>query len=202
MNISTEKKFKETNNRNVNDIDYKINIATQTLERNINFVQNCDNKSSIILTVIGVILTIIFTRDGLNDIIRIVNSCVKALTFCNILYLLCFLSSALTLFFGVYKLLSVLVAITSEEAVGRPEEKSRIFFSGIRKSGNYSTYSSRFYGMTREELLNDLIVEIYINADIATIKYRKYNIGLRCSIFGFVLFFTFYIAGIYIYGGV
>ena len=40
--ISEEKAVKEATPNN-EDLDYKIEIATQTLERNIGFVANCDN---------------------------------------------------------------------------------------------------------------------------------------------------------------
>lgn len=58
-------------------LEYKIEIATQTLDRNIGFVANCDNKTSIILTAFGVLLTIILTNEGLNEIFNIVKNALK-----------------------------------------------------------------------------------------------------------------------------
>ena len=43
-------------------------------------------------------------------------------------------------------------------------------FAGIRKNGNYNTYQQKFCAMSKEDFLNDLIEQIYINADIAFIK--------------------------------
>lgn len=100
---------------------------------------------------------------------------------------------------GMFNLGSVLVAKTSEEAIGRKEENSRIFFAGIRKNGDYNAYHQKFYAMSKEELLNDLIEQIYINADIAYIKYATYNRGLRCTIVGFIFFVVFLLIGLYIY---
>ena len=62
--MSTEK---NSNNTKPN-IDYQIEITTQTLERNLGFISNCDNKASIILTAVGVLLTIILTSEGLASI--------------------------------------------------------------------------------------------------------------------------------------
>lgn len=53
--------------------------------------------------------------------------------------------------------------------------------------------------MSKEDLLNDLIEQIYINADIASIKYATYNHGLRRMIIGFILFVVLLLIGIYIY---
>ncbi len=181
------------------DIEYKIDIATQTLERNIGFVTNCDNKTSIVLTAFGVLITIILTNEGLNEIFNIVKSCITTKTFCSILYLLCFAGAIFAMVLGMFNLGSVLIAKTSEEVIGRNDENSRIFFSGIRKNGDHNVYYQKFCAMNKEELLNDLIEQIYINADIASIKYATYNRGLRCTIVGFVFFVILLLIGIYIY---
>lgn len=181
------------------DIEYKIDIATQTLERNIGFVTNCDNKTSIVLTAFGVLITIILTNEGLNEIFNIVKSCIATKTFCSILYLLCFAGAIFAMVLGMFNLGSVLIAKTSEEVIGRNDENSRIFFSGIRKNGDHNVYHQKFCAMNKEDLLNDLIEQIYINADIASIKYATYNRGLRCTIVGFVFFVILLLIGIYIY---
>ena len=199
MPVSTEEKKTKNTVCEPEELDYKIEIATQTLDRNIGFVTNCDNKTSIILTAVGVLLTIILTNEGINKAFYIIKSCIGAKTFCSIFYLLCFAGSIFIMALGMFKLGSVLMAKTSEDAVGRKDATSRIFFSGIRKSGDCKTYRSRFYSMNREELLNELIEQIYINADIATQKYEKYNLGIKCTIIGFVLFVAILLIGIYLY---
>lgn len=186
---------------NDEEIEYKIEKATQTLDRNIGFINNCDSKTSIVLTALGVLLTIILTNDGLNAIFNIVRSCINEITFCNVLYLICFAITLVILFFGMYNLGSVLIARTSTNMKGDNLLNSRIFFSGIIKNGDFEMYKERFYAMNRQELLDELIAEIYINADIATKKYNKYNAGLRLSIIGFLLFILILLIGIYIYWG-
>lgn len=199
MAAASERNGQEITIIDQNEIEYKIEIATQTLDRNIGFVTNCDNKTSIILTAVGVLLTIILTNEGLNQILQILKSCIGLKNFCSILYLICFACAIFIMVFGMFNLGSVLVANTSEEAIGRKNANSRIFFGGIKESGNHTDYKQRFYTMSREELLNDLIEQIYVNADIATTKYAKYNRGLKLTILGFALFVTFLFIGIYLY---
>lgn len=199
MTVTIEKKAKTEATPNQEDLGYKIEIATQTLDRNISFVTNCDNKTSIVLAAFGVLLAIILTNEGLNEIFNIVKTCIEAKNFCSILYLLCFAGAIFVMVLGMFNLGSVLVAKTSEEAIGRKDENSRIFFAGIRKSGDYKTYNQRFYAMSKEDLLNDLIEQIYINADIASIKYATYNLGFRRTIIGFGLFVVLLLIGICIY---
>ncbi|MGN8968081.1 hypothetical protein [Intestinimonas sp. HCP28S3_D6] len=199
MTATTEEKSKNSPELNEEDLEYKIEIATQTLDRNIGFVTNCDNKTSIVLAAFGVLLAIILTNEGLNEIFTIVKACIASKTFCSILYLLCFAGAIFSMVLGMFNLGSVLVAKTSEEAIGRKDENSRIFFAGIRKNGNYNTYQQKFCAMSKEDFLNDLIEQIYINADIASIKYATYNRGLRRTIVGFIFFVVLLLIGIYIY---
>lgn len=181
------------------ELEYKIEIATQTLERNIGFISNCDTKTSIVLTVVGVLFTLILSDDGVSEISNIFSACLNTLTLFNILFLFFFIGSVGTMTFGMYKLGSVLIAKTSNKSSGDDTFKSLIFFSGIQKSGNRETYRDQFCSMSREELLNELLDEIYENADIAAQKYAKYNLGLKYATIGFVLFLTFFLFGIYIY---
>ena len=199
MTATTEEKSKNRPELNEEDLEYKIEIATQTLDRNIGFVTTCDNKTSIVLAAFGVLLAIILTNEGLNEIFNIVKACIAIKTFCSVLYLLCFAGTIFFMILGMFNLGSVLVAKTSEEAIGKKDENSRIFFTGIRKNGDYNTYHQKFCAMNKEDILNDLIEQIYINADIASIKYATYNRGLRRTIVGFVFFVVLLLIGIYIY---
>ena len=53
--------------------------------------------------------------------------------------------------------------------------------------------------MDREGLLNDLMEQIYINANIASTKYASYNRGLRRTAIGFLSFIVLLLIGIFIY---
>lgn len=184
------------------NLTQKIDIATQTLERNIGFINSCDTKTSIVLTSIGVLLTIILTNDGLSAIFQIASSCISGKTFCDVLYVVGFLASVGMLILGIWNLVRVLIAkIEPLNKFKKPSaEPSMIFFSGILNVGNKAVYRNRFLAMKDEELLDDLISEIYINSEIAKQKYRHYNLGLKLTAWGFALFILMLLAGIYIYG--
>lgn len=192
---------KQRNLNKVEKIDYedKIEIATQTLERNIGFVTNCDNKTSIVLALIGVCLTIILTNDGLNAIDNIIKTCIETKTFCSIMYLLFLVGAIMVMVLGIFSLCAALIAKTSEEAKGLTITKSRIFFTGISKHENFESYKEKFYKMSEQELLDELIAQIYINADIASQKYKKYNLGFKLVTVGFCLFVAILLIGIYLY---
>lgn len=195
-NEKEEKKEKKIPPLTQEELDSKIEMATQTLDRNISFISSCDNKASIILTAIGVFFTIILTSDGLKKVFYIVNHCINEKSFWSIFYLVLFAGVCITLALGIFYLSTVLIARTTEKNTD-DEYNSLIFFSGIKKSCNYTTYMNNFCLMSKEALLYDLIRQIYINADIASIKYANYNLGLKCTITGFILFLLLLIVGIY-----
>lgn len=181
------------------DMTFKIDIATQTLERNIGFITSCDNKTSIVLASIGVLLTIILTNDGLKKIYSIIKTCVKQSTADCILYLAFLLIAVGVMVYGMFCLVSVLIAKTSEKANGCANADSHIFFTGIKKCSNQQSFHNGFIALSEQELLKELTAQIYINADIASIKYEKYNKGLVYSVIGFVLFVIVLLVGVYLY---
>lgn len=199
MENKVDNKQKKLNKRVEVNYEDKIDIATQTLERNIGFVANCDNKTSIVLAIIGVFLTIILTNDGLNTIYGIINTCIEMKTFCSIMYLFALGVAIVVMVLGIYNLCIVLIAKTSETAEGVTLTNSRIFFTGINRHGNYEVYKAKFYEMSEQELLDELIAQIYINSDIASKKYNKYNKGVKWTIIGFGLFVVILLIGIYLY---
>lgn len=192
--MSTEK---NSNNTKPN-IDYQIEITTQTLERNLGFISNCDNKASIILTAVGVLLTIILTSEGLASIKDILKKSLSQITFLNFIYMFMFFSSVIILLSGILFLISVLIA-RSGISETKGFKNSLIFFGGINSFNRIANYEKAIKKMDKKDLLDDLISQIYINSKIATKKYRKYNLGLKFTVVGFFLFIGVILFGHYIY---
>ena len=177
-------KEKNSNNTKPN-IDYQIEITTQTLERNLGFISNCDNKASIILTAVGVLLTIILTSEGLASIKDILKKSLSQITFLNFIYMFVFFSSVIILLSGILFLISVLIA-RSGISETKGSKNSLIFFGGINSFNRIANY-------------DDIISQIYINSKITKKKYRRYNLGLKFTVIGFFLFIGVILLGHYIY---
>ena len=190
-------KEKNSNNTKPN-IDYQIEITTQTLERNLGFISNCDNKASIILTAVGVLLTIILTSEGLASIKDILKKSLSQITFLNFIYMFVFFSSVIILLSGILFLISVLIA-RSGISETKGSKNSLIFFGGINSFNKIANYEKAIKKMDKKDLLDDLISQIYINSKIATKKYRRYNLGLKFTVIGFFLFIGVILFGHYIY---
>ncbi len=178
------------------DINEKINIATQTLDRNINFVNNCDNKSSFMLAIVGVILSIVFSDDKILTLIKgLLNELTTPkenmiINIFTIIYLFSVAIFSLMTIFGIICLISVFYAQTNGCTI-----VSLIFFGGICKQKNYS---QKYKTMKKHELLEDLIDQINTNAHIAEKKYKRYNRGFKFSLIGLFSFVFFITIGLFV----
>lgn len=177
------------------DTDEKIKIATQTLERNINFVNKCDNKASFILAIVGVILSIVFSDDKtfvlIKELIKNIDLKDNIITsIFTIIYLLLIILSFILIVYGLGCLISVFYAKTNGSKID-----SLVYFMGICK---HKEYASDFKNMKKHQLLEDLIDQINTNAHIAKEKYNKYNRGFKYLLFGLLVFVVFIIIGVFV----
>ena len=168
--------------------------ALDILDRTIGFVRNCDNKASIFLGTFGVILTIVLTTDGLNNLMSIVQKVITQGTFCSALYLLMMTGSILAMIFGVSQIIRVLGVKVDSSAEEGLDGDSKIFFEYIRKN-NYLGYKVKLLATTEEVFLNDVISQIYINSCICHDKYKNYQCGLKWTLIGFCGFSVLWIIG-------
>lgn len=172
--------------------------ALDILDRTIDFIRNCDNKASIFLGIFGVILTIVLTTDGLNNLMSIIQAVFKQKSFCKVLYLLMISGTAITTMIGlsqVVRVLGVQVDFSSEEGL---DGDSKIFFEHISKN-KFSCYKKKFLTATEDEFLNDIISQIYINSCICRNKYRYYKFGLKWTLIGFCGFIVLWAIGVVIF---
>ena len=181
--------------------DKLVEEAKETLERINSWINNCDAKTGTVLALLGVILTLMMTNEGLSACYRIASRAITSRTFSDVLYLIFAFASFSCLVFGLYMLISVLFASLSSEKYkqAKLETDSRIFFGSIGSTTTYREYWEKFTGMSTEEYMNDLLSQIYINSLIANKKYKNYNKGLKYAIIGFVCFIVMFIIGIFVY---
>lgn len=168
------------------------------LDRTIDFIRNCENKASIFLGAFGVILTILLTTEGIDNLRAIIHAAIAQLTFCNILYLLMFSAFAGMMIYGLSQIIKVLgVNIDPPKEEGLDTD-SKIFFEHISKN-KYRDYKKKLFNLSDEEFLSDITSQIYINSCICSDKYKYYKSGLKWTIVGFCGFLALWIIGIIIY---
>ena len=162
---------------------FTVEIAQDTLDRIIGFINACDTKVSIILAIFGIIVTIIFTGNIsiIENLKNIINDSknIKCLSiFLLLISIVIFLYGLIMLFMALYANI-----------------KAIIYFKDISLSEDYEAYKQKIKNMSSENFLDDIIKQIYKNSMICSKKYERYNLGIKCSTLGFILF-------IIVYGGI
>jgi len=175
----------------LNNLDgIKKEEALDILDRTIGFVNFCDSKTSVVLGIFGVLLTILFSGEGVKELKSIIKLAISTGNYYGILFVIVLACAAIVFTFGIIKLLQVLFPQTE---VNDPKQKeidvdSKIFFGCICKNSTYKQFREKLMKCSGEEYLNDIISQVYLNAIICNKKYTNFKTGLRTAIIGFVFF--------------
>lgn len=160
------------------DLKYSYDIVNS-------WVNNCDQKSGIILTVIGVVITILMTSDFLKDL--------RAYIFIPFVKYwteeseLIFSVTRFTVFclLAVAILMLILSCFYLFKAISANVDYKKIYNENprlVKKSYiYYGTISEMTYEKFKKEevdYVDDLKSQIYINSKIAIAKFKNYNQGL------------------------
>lgn len=183
------------------DVEEQIEEAKASLDRINGWINSCDSKAGIVLALVGVLLTIIFTNDGMAEMYKVLQNIVSPKNFCTILYIGFLLVSIFVLCYGIARLIFTLIARIDSNVYKEPGmiTDSVLFFGKISNKASYQVFQSDILNMTKEEYLNDILSQIYINSKIANEKYVNYNKGIWWTIIGFIAFIAMFLIGIYLY---
>ena len=174
-----------------NDLKVTKEDAYKTLERTIAFNNNCDSKATTILTIYGVLITVSLSSDSVKTIKNIVKTACSNFIWYNVVYLLCFGVSVLAFIAGMFCIMSVLLSKTDCEEYSQDELNlnSIIYFGDIansKKNPDYGQYKQKVMRTTEEDILNDIISQVYLNSKICKKKFTNYKYGFLISIIGLI----------------
>lgn len=165
------------------DLSKQIERSFKRKEFVNNWISNCDSKSSYLLTFFGVITTIIFTSDFGESIINalhfsksIENTPETISNFFFFVFSILFLTSSLATFYCSF--LSLKARIDSS-VYSQTDliSSSNIFFGTIREK-EFKIFNQTATSESDEEFLSDLNSQIFINSNIASVKFKYYNLSL------------------------
>lgn len=177
---------------------YTKEDAYTNLENINNWINNSDTKASIILALIGVILSILLTNDMLlNKYVDLFKVVIKDINFSDFLYIIFVLISLILLFLGLYRLIKVL--IPTLKAKIDSNKPSHTYFGSISNFSSSIEFKESLKKTTEEELMDDILNQVYINSVICNNKFNNFKNGLKYSFVGLVSVIILFIIGILIY---
>jgi hypothetical protein len=173
-----------------------IEKATKKLDTINQWISNCDTKSSFVLTFFGVVLTIIFTSKVGEEMISSFSfqnadeiNRKTIFNFFLVLISLFFIISSLITFYHIYLTLKGRIndKIYRQNALNT---NSNIFFRSIA-SKTFENFEKESNNEDKSEYLNDLNSQVFINANIVTLKFKHYNKSLLWMTISLITFLTF-----------
>lgn len=183
------------------DTEEQIEEAKASLDRINSWINSCDSKAGTVLALIGVLLTIIFTNDGMAEMYNVLQNIVPPANLCTVLYIVFLGSSVFMLCYGIARLILSLVARINTNIYKQPGLiiDSVLFFGKISNRPSYLTFQNNVLSMKKEDYLKDLLSQVYINSKIANEKHVNYDKGIKWTVIGFIAFIVMFLIGIYLY---
>lgn len=168
----------DTSNLKEDELKYKYEIVNS-------WINNCDQKSGILLAIIGVVLSILFTKDIISEvkktvftpfIEKFINNGNVSIEPYNWIALILMIVTIIYLLNSCYNLFSSMIATTDSKKLQQKnpglKKVSSIFF------GSISNMTFENFKNDKTDLKKDLLSQIYINSTIANQKFKHYNAGL------------------------
>lgn len=173
--------------------------AKYILQNNASWTSNCDSKVSYILTINGVILTIILTSENSKFLYNTLQY-IPTSKFCDFGNIINFFEFASLLCFLGFILVSLFYAFTALKARVDPnifsEDKelndSNIFWGTISKK-KFTDYKNAVYTINDDLLKADLINQVYVTSKICNKKFERYNNSLRFTAFAYIALIVYVI---------
>ena len=152
------------------------------LDRNIQWINNCDTKSSILLGFIGLIISFVFNENFFKKqfFYYIFNN------ISNLILIFFLIISLIFIMIGIgFSILSIKATISTDFKENGLNMESLIYFSTIINN-NYNEYKNKVLNLKEESLCDEIISQIYITSIICDKKFKNYNQGLKYSTIGLV----------------
>lgn len=177
---------------------YDKQDAYLNLDRIINWINNCDTKTSILIAFVAAIIAIF--ANSFENITYLVNfSAIENknlwqwLLFVLIIILIIVFITLITIIIkNIYIALQGKIFINkysksylNEKEIKNPQNESLIFFQTIANH-QLEDFIKREIEITDRELLDDISTQIYFNAKRCTEKFTHYNYALKASIALFI----------------
>lgn len=160
-----------------------IDKSAKKLELINQWISNCDTKSSFILTFYGVVLTIIFTSNIGGEMINPFSfskaketNCKSIGNFILLLSTIAFFITSVITFCQIYLTLKGRIDTKVYDQNGL-KTNSNIFFDSIA-SKTFENFENESSNEDKVAYLNDLNSQVFINANIASEKFKHYNKSL------------------------
>lgn len=172
------------------NMDEKIKDQIDRMNRIIEWVKVCDNKTAILMSVALIVPTFTIGTDWVltkleKVITLIIDACKNGgegyyFSWANCVALLFFCTTIVLTSVCLFYFILVLKAKTKENTYGDGiKENTLIYFNNISKIANFELYKQQASTETQEAYYEDLLSQTYINAKRCAEKFADYDNGIH-----------------------
>ena len=167
---------------------YTKEDAINTIDRNINWINSADNKSSILLGVFSFVFSNLIINFDLDKIQQMFYSGNSDVWFRALLLTLFLIALWITILATPILLILVILSRT-KSSMDKPK-KNLSFFSDIATQ-KYDDFRNLVSEISEDEVMDDLISQVYITSKITSIKYKFLHLGYTSFIIYFICTFIY-----------
>lgn len=187
------------------EMEEKISDQINRMDRIIEWVKVCDDKTAILMSVALIVPTFTIGTDWvltrLEKIITLIIDACKndgdgyCFSWTNCFVLLFFCTTIVLTSVCLFYFILVLKAKTKENTYGDDiKENTLIHFNNISKIANFELYKQQVLEETPETYYKDLLSQTYINAKRCAEKFADYNRGVQFLCYAVISLLVFIVS--------
>ena len=164
------------------------------LNRVLEWIRACDTKASILLAVIGLIMTIFSSEYFFTKYKQIIKYNLNNFDFSKFLFFFILIIFLLLFIFGIICLVLELNPSLISKRNSNRDINSLYFFESIANK-ELAQFKQEILETSIDDDLEDISTQIYINSKICTRKYKLTKFGVLCSMTGTFGIITMFFIG-------
>ena len=153
------------------------------MDRIIGFVERYFTKTSIMLGVWGVVISIFFEENVSNAVVNTFSQAIHNVNFLSVCFIVVCTISILLFITGI-----IFFCITLVARAKNSHKDSKMFYTDIASNKNVDEYKNKIEQLTETDIREDYINQIYINSKLCKKKNSSYNKGVFLTLIGFGIF--------------
>lgn len=194
------------------NMNIKKEEISNRMDRVIGWINNCDQKASILIAFIGIVFPLLFSSEFMDNIyeklitpiVLYQKKSIGEFSFINTLAIVLLLLTISLISFSLYLLLKSLTATLSVKELNlynnkkKKKIKSTLFFGDISDYNDFTDFKHKIYKQSKRSMIDDYISQLHINAKICSKKFEYYNNALKWLKRGLLSFLVTFFLLIYI----
>lgn len=181
-------------NKKVYQLQEQKEDLIDRLDRILEWIKTCDTKTSILLAGMGIVATILTSEKFLQKETDVWEVFFRNIDWLKIICILSFIVSVVLIIMSIFFFILELNPFLFSKKSGNTKIDSLYFFGTISKKDR-GVFKKQYFEQTLENEVDDLLNQVYMNAKICNLKYKRTKRGIICSTVGGIGLMIVFFAG-------